>query len=409
MLDVTAGAATGAVGLLVIAPDGEDFVLGRPDLALYVTVPAPGAALVRALQGGASLAEATAVASLAAGQDVDGADFLAGLADVGLLAEPGPATGGGGLVTGRRIRWVERIGQRAAGRLFGRVAWTGYGVATVFVLAALIARPDLRPRFEDTWFLGDPALAALTIAPIGLLLAATHELGHWLAGRALGVPVVFRVSRRGIWLVFESDLTHVVTLRRRQRYGPFLAGMAWDCSVLAAALALRLLYHADALPLPPIADRLLAVVVLTQVITLTWQVFAVFMRSDGYALAANALRCHNLYRASWLTMKDRLWRLTATEQAELAEVSDHDRRVAGWFWLGHLLGIAVNGWLLLNFGLLYAFSMALWMVNNIAGAAATSAAFWESSALLALLLVQVVGPPLFALRERRLRRAGVLL
>jgi hypothetical protein len=406
MPDVSSG--TAAMARLVLAPDGAEYVLGRPDLGLYVAVPEPAAVLIRALQGGATLAEATERASESAGSEVDSADFLAGLAEIGLLAEPGPADGTAA-VGGRQIRWIAGVKPTTAARFFGRTAWFCYGAAAVFVLAALVARPDLRPSFEDIWFLGDPALSMLSLAPISVLLAAAHEAWHWLAGRALGVPAVFRVSRRGIWLVFETDLTQVVTLPRRQRYSPFLAGMAWDTSLLAGALALRLLYRADLLGLPPTLDRLLGVVVLTQVVTLTWQGAAIFLRTDGYAVLANALRCHNLYRASWLTTKDRFWRLTPAETAELAEVSEHDRRVARWFGLGYALGLAATGWLTLNVGLPFLLGMTLWLVNNLGHPAPGSLAFWESLAVLVLLLAQSLGPVLFGLRERRLRKQGVLL
>lgn len=65
---------------VVIARDGDEYVLGRPDLGIYVVVPQPGAVFVAALQAGESVPEATARASTIAGAAVDGDDFLAGLA-----------------------------------------------------------------------------------------------------------------------------------------------------------------------------------------------------------------------------------------------------------------------------------------------------------------------------------------
>jgi hypothetical protein len=128
---------------------------------------------------------------------------------------PDPDAVTGAPVNGRAIRWIEGTSPAAAGRLFGRVAWAGYGLAALFAGSVLVARPDLRPGFEDAWFLGDPVLSVLALMPIAVLLTATHEAWHWLAGRAVGVPAVFRVSRRGLWVVFETDLTQVVTLPRQ--------------------------------------------------------------------------------------------------------------------------------------------------------------------------------------------------
>jgi len=397
-----------ALALLVTAHDGDEHILGRPDLGVYVAVPEPGVVFVVALRDGLSLAEATSRASDAAGEPVDGADFLRGLAEVGLLAA-GPESSAGLPTAGHRIRWIEGVNPRAARMLFGRTAWVVYALFALLAFGLLLARPDLRPRFEDVWFLPDPVLSVLVYFPIGLALAAAHEAWHWLAGRAVGVPAVFRISRRGVVLVFETDLTQIVVLPRRQRYGPFLAGMALDGVLLAAALAMRLLYRMDLLVLPPVVDRLLAVVVLTQTISLVWQWAAVFLRSDGYAVLANALRCHNLYRATWLTTKDRLWRLAAAEATELAGISDHDRRVARWFAFGYVGGMAGVGWLVLSFGLPFLVSMGLWVVTNLASLGVTTAAFWESVAVVAILALQWFVPPLIALRERRLRKAGELL
>jgi hypothetical protein len=394
---------------VVVAADGNEHVLGRPDLGLYVAVPEAGAVFVIALRNGASLSEATAQASRTAGEEVDGPDFLRSLAEAGLLLQSAPEGLDDPPTTGRRIRWIEGVSPRTARWLFGPVAWTGYIVAALFILAVFVARPDLRPGFEDAWFLQDPVLSLLAFVPAGLLLAAVHEAWHWLAGRAVGVPAVFRISRRGLFLVFETDLTQILATPRRKRYGPFLAGMAVDGVVLATALGLRLLYRADLLALPPFVDRVLAVTVLTQMISLTWQWAAVFLRSDGYAVLANALRCHNLYRATWLTVKDRLWRLTSTEATELADISPHDRRVARWFALVYVAGMTGAGWLTVTFSLPFLISLVLWVVNNLGSLSVTSFPFWESIAVLALMLTQWCAPLLLALRERRMRRAGELL
>ena len=312
-------------------------------------------------------------------------------------------------MSGRRIRWIEGVSPRAARRLFGRVAWVGYALVSLAVAALLLLRPDLRPSFEDFWFLGDPVLSMLIIVPIGLILGAAHEAWHWLAGRAVGVPAVFRVSRRGMFLVFETDLTQIVVVPRRRRYSPFLAGMALDCVVLVIALLLRLFYREDLLGLPPVVDRLLGAVVLTLAIGVVWQWAAVFLRSDGYAVLANALRCHNLYRATWLTAKDRLWRLTPADAAELADVSPHDRAVARWFALVYVAGMLGVGWVITAVGLPALVSMVVWLANNLASPAATSITFWESAGVAVLLALQWFGPPLLALRERRKRTAGELL
>ncbi len=302
---------------------------------MYVEIPEPGAVFVEALQAGASRAEATRLASVAAGQPVDAEDFLEALAAAGLLADPVPRGG-----KGWRIRWIEGVPPAAAQPLFGRVAWTGYALAGMAVAAVFALRPDLRPSYEDVWFLGDPVRSILCYAPIAIALAGAHEACHWLAGRAVGVPAALRVSYRGFFLVFETDISQIAMVPRRRRYGVFLAGMAFDTTVLAVALLLRLAYREEVLTFPPTLDRLLGLVVLGQTSVLVWQFAAVFLRSDAYAVLANALRCNNLYRVTYLTAKQRAFRLTAAELAELAEAGPRDRSVAG----GSASSISLEWW-----------------------------------------------------------------
>ncbi|NUP24790.1 MAG: hypothetical protein HOZ81_53810 [Streptomyces sp.] len=399
-----------AASRLVVGDDGDDFVIGRPDLGVYVAVPEPGAAFVEALRGGASLEEATATATRVAGQEVDGAEFLAGLAEAGLLdpvrpAAAGQPAGGRGL---RQIRWVEGVSQRSARRFFGPAGWIMYGAAVIFSVSLLALRPDLRPTYEHTWWLPDPVLSLLILFPINLLLTAAHEVWHWLAGRAAGVPAIFRVSYRGMFLVFETDLTQIVTTPRNRRYGAFLAGMAFDSVVLAVALGLRLANREAVIALSGLADRLLAAIVLTQVVRIVWQFAAVFMRSDMYAVLTNALRCHDLYRTTWLTVKDRLWRLKAEEVAELAGMGVRDQVIARWFGLVYLAGLIAIGWMVLYVSVPFMIGMVMWVAANLANPLVTSWTFWSSLALTLYIVVPKVMPVLLAVRERRLKKAGAL-
>jgi putative peptide zinc metalloprotease protein len=391
---------------LTVSHDGDSYVLGRPDLGVYVAVPEPGAVFVQTIQAGGTLGQATDRASAAAGEPVDGKDFLDGLTAAGLLDEVQERTGSSG---GRQIRWIEAVSPRAAARLFGRVAWIGYGGAAAAAFLMLLLRPDVRPSWEDAWFLGDPLLSVLAYLPAFLLLAGLHEAWHWLAGRALGVPAVFRVSYRGAFLVFETDLTQIVALPRRRRYGPFLAGMAFDVTVLAIALAARLLYRVDVLPLPALLNRYLGAMVLGQCFAIAWQWLAIFLRSDMYAVLANALRCHNLYRTSWLTMKHRLVALSPAERDELAAASDRDRTVARWFSVVYLASMVAMVWILVTYSLPAAISLMFWLGGNFASLDTGTRAFWESAGVLAYLITLYGLPPLLALRERRMRRHGRLL
>jgi putative peptide zinc metalloprotease protein len=409
MTDINASDLRRRLQRLTISPDAAVFVLGRADLGRYVVVPEPGAVVVKVLQDGGSLADAADRAGDVAGQAVDVEDFLTGLAEAGLLGPAGRADDRAGAQRGHTIRWIEGISPRAARPLFGVAGWTAYTACFVFAAVAMIGRPDLRPTWESFWFLPDPPLCLLILVAVQLVMGAGHEMWHWLAGRAVGVPAIFRVSYRGVLVVFETDLTQMVTLPRRQRYGPFLAGMALDSTVLAAALGLRWLYAANVVSMPAVLSRLLGAIVLLQSISIATQWLLMFARSDAYAVLANALGCHNLYRTTWLTAKRRLWPLSTAEEADLAATADRDRSVARWFAAVYVAGMLGMVWLLLNIGLPSAIALVTWIGPNLVGLAIGTVAFWESVAIAVCVAANYALPPMLARRERALRRSGALL
>lgn len=296
---------------LTVGNDGEDWIIGRATAGIYVAVPEPGAVLIRALQRGASLGEATQEASAVAGEDVDGEEFLVGLAEAGIL-ELDPADRADGRSEGtagetapadastrksRPVRWVAGIPQHVAAPLFGRTAWVGYGIFALLAATIFVAAPELRPTYTDVWFLDDWAVATLTLVPI----------------------------------------------------------------------------------------------------------------SHCYAVLANALRCHNLYRATWLVAKRRVFRLTEPERIELAAISEHDRAVARWFSLVYLLGMLGVVWIAITWLLPSVVTLARWTVDRLSTTTPEQAGFWTAILMLTYLVASYLGPLLLKIRERRLRQQGRLL
>lgn len=384
---------------LVVADEDDGCVLGRRDLGRFVTVPRAGGELVRALQEHGDLELATRAATAVAGEVVDGEDFVRALADLGLLDEP-EAT--------EEPQWPA-VTPRLAGLLFGRVAWTVYAVAAVLSCAATALDPALRPTYSDVWFVEDRALSTLLVGVLGIALVGVHEVWHWLAGRAHGLTGGFRVSRRGVFLVFETDLTEVVTMPRRRRNGIYLAGMAVDAVVLALALGVQWLALRGDVGLPDLAGRLAAAVAFLKVVGIAQQWVMVFLRSDVYALLANLLGCHNLYRATWLTTRRRTLGLTEPERTELDRISPHDRSVASWFGWVHLAGLLGVAVMVAVWVLPYLVGMVRWLAPVIGGADLGTAEFWTAVALLGLTAFTWLTPAVVAVRERRMRLEGRLL
>lgn len=395
---------------VVVVEDGDSVIVGRPDLNLFFAVPLPGGAFVTALQETGSIEVATARAEGIAGEPVDGIDFLRGLIDTGLFddATSDLAVAGGGEAR-RETKWLEGVSPRVAKRFFGRAAWFLYAAAALGATLLIVCVPDLRPHSSNVWFTEDKALSSLVVAAIAIALTAVHEAWHWLAGRAAGVPAVFRVSRRGVFLVFETDVSQLVTIPRSQRSGVFLAGMAVDSVILFLALAVQWAALSQGGPTAVGLAAFLGAVAFIKVVGIGQQWALVFLRSDVYALLANVLGCHNLYRAVWLAAKSRLWRLSDEDRAELASISDHDRRVGRWFGLVYVGGCLLVGAFLIWWVLPFLVGLVRWLVPVISAGDIGSTQFWTALALLGYSAAVWLAPPLLALRERRLRRQGQLL
>ena len=172
--------------------------------------------LIDALNRGETLERATDAASAVAGTPVDGAEFVLGLAEAGMLATPGPAAAAEG--AGRSIGWVYGVSQPGGGPAVRT------GRLDPLRVGGRRHRADPGSHagrashvYSDLWFVDDRALATLALVPLWMGLGALHELWHWLAGRAVGVPAVLRLRHRGPYLAFETDLTQIVALPRRER------------------------------------------------------------------------------------------------------------------------------------------------------------------------------------------------
>ncbi|MGP3969074.1 hypothetical protein [Streptomyces sp. 6N223] len=396
---------------LSVVPEGEDEVLvGDPATGTFVTIPAVGGVVIAALQRGATLAETAAEAEAFAGQPVNIPSFVETLRELGFLAEDADDAPQEPVRNApiQARRWLTAVRQETVRPFFGPVAWACYAACLLFAVGVFAVRPGMVPDpSEDPFVFDDIGLSALAWVPFVWFTAASHELGHWLGARALGIQARFGIDRRMVNLVFETDLTQLWTLPRRQRYGPLLAGLAVDSVLLAALLAGRLLAGDDG----GVLGSLLAAWAFIKVVQMLWQSM-VFLRTDLYAVLVNALGCRNLWRVKSLMLRRAFGRLTPEQAEELAEASEADLRAGRWFrwlWVGGFLGVAA--W----FGLLLVpiFAEVLgWAADGVAEGP-LDASFWYRLVCAGLL----IGPESLALalaaREyaqryaaRRARRAA---
>lgn len=330
--------------LSMVAEGDDEILVGDPETGTFVAIPAIGGVVITALQRGATIEDAAAEAEAVAGQPVDVLAFVAALTELGFVDD-----GSGQRDTIRTApiqgqHWLAGVSERLVRPLFGRVAWTCYIMIALFCLGIFATTPELFPTAQDAFLFGDIGLSAVLLVPLSMLTVALHEAGHWLAARAIGIRCRFGVDRRMMLLVFETDLTQLWSVPRGKRYSPLLGGIAFDVFRLGVLLAALLLVHTGLWTAPALVDAILALGVYLTLTGLLWQCM-IFLRTDLYAVLANLLGCHDLWRIKSLMLRKAFRRLTPQQAEELSQASDTDRRAARWFRWIWLIGFAgVLGW-----------------------------------------------------------------
>jgi hypothetical protein len=397
---------------LSVVDEGDHVIVGDPQTGVFVAVPPVGGVVVRALLAGASVAQAAAAAERFAGQPVKVASFIDRLAGLGFVAGP-QDTGHRPAPTAaiQQRRWVSGPAPRRVRWLFGRTAWTAYAVLFAFDLAVMITRPELIPRPRAAYDLlsAGPGPSLVALFPLATALVAAHECGHWLAARAAGLSARFGIDHRMYFVVFETDLSQLWTLPRRRRFGPLLAGLAVDATVVAILLAIELTAAEHWWTPPALATALIAALVFVETAAITWQCL-LFLRTDLYGVLVAATGCHNLWRVKTLSLRSALGILNPAQAAELAAASPRDRAVAAWFrwlWLtGYLAAAAWFAW----FSLPLLARLAAWTWPGLAASPSTGR-FWITLGCAAILAWRLGAPLAFTLRTAsqtiRSRRARV--
>ncbi|MEV6109776.1 hypothetical protein AB0M28_34475 [Streptomyces sp. NPDC051940] len=268
--------------------DGAEWVVGRLETGEFVALPEVGMRALRLLRDGCSVAGAGERLRDETGEDVDVAAFAGALVERGFVeriddrtvpqAEPPRPT-------------LPRLRPRhVRGLLHPALPW----LTAALVLAAcvtLAARPELLPGYRGLlWSPHGSAVVALT-AGAGWTLLLLHEFAHLAVARATGVPGRLRFGTRLQFLVLQTDISGIELAPRRHRLTAYLAGIAVNLAVAAAAvLALA------ALPGGPdtAAHRMLTALMLISLLQLPFQCM-VFTRTDLYFVLQDLTRCHDLY------------------------------------------------------------------------------------------------------------------
>lgn len=385
----------------------QEFLVGDMEHGEFIAVPPIAITVIGALREGMTLAEAGAVALAESGAEVDVADFATTLLELGFVSQvdgvpvaaDGPILRDGG-PAGAAVA-------RLARPFYSVRAWAVYALLAIGCGAALVTVPRLRPHYWQTFFLGNPVLSLAVLSVIMMMLAGGHEFAHWLGARIEAVPARITVSRRYYLLVFQTDLSALWGVPRRRRFGPIMAGIAFDVVTLTVLLIARAAQLEGWWQVPSALSNLIAAVIFWKIISLSMQC-VVFLRTDIYAVLVVGLGCQNLTRVSRLRMTRLRRPLTEAEEQELGGASQRDLSVARWYGWIQLAGLALM--IFYFFGYLVPITLTIirWIAAGLTGSSPATFAFWDALISGCVVLIPIALPTVMYLREwqRGRRRRG---
>ncbi|MEU9338227.1 hypothetical protein AB0D49_34610 [Streptomyces sp. NPDC048290] len=267
---------------LAARPDGAEWIVGRPATGTFVAVPEVGKRALDLLGAGLSTTETARRLEDETGHDLDVADFVEALVELGFVAE----------VDGRAVPLPDPPRPTLPRVRPEHVRWTLSPLLPALVAAlvttALVIRPEGVSLAYRTLLWSEHGSLVLAFgAASGWALLLLHELAHLATARATGVPARIRLGTRLQFLVMQTDISGIELAPRRHRMTAYLAGIGVNLAVsAAAALAAG---AADGT-----ARRMLAALTVLALLPLPFQLL-VFLRTDLYFVLQDLTRCRDLY------------------------------------------------------------------------------------------------------------------
>jgi len=325
-----------AVRPLAHQRDGESVTIGDLSRQVFLTIPVEALDILNPLSEGKTVGETVALYERAHGQTPDVADFLAVLADEGLVA-PWDDADFSAEIARSSAAPLGRISPAVARRLVGAPVLALCALAVTGAVALVATDPGVMPGPDVLVF--HDHLAAFSAAMFTFILAGVmvHEIGHLVAARASGVPARIGIGHR-LWIVVaETDLTGMWMAPKRDRYLAFVAGPIIDA--VSAALLVGVLWaqRRGWIDLSPAIAQFTAAALLTYLVRLLWQCF-VFVRTDFYYVIATALDCKSLLADTEDLLRNR-WakfrhKAPVVDQSEIPPREMRAVRVYSVIWLG---------------------------------------------------------------------------
>ncbi|HEX5494973.1 MAG TPA: hypothetical protein VFX70_10410 [Mycobacteriales bacterium] len=379
---------------LTFIDEGDDVLVGRPDIESYAVFPADGAELVRRLHAGAWVNDVVDWYQKTYREAVDIDDLLDTLRDLSFLRETNAPVEAPAPV---RLRGFARA-------VFSPPALFAYAVAVGAAVAVLVRDPSVRPTPSRVFFTRSLVVAQLALVVTEIPLLFLHESCHVLAGRRLNLSSSLSIGRRLYFVVFQTTMTKLFSVPRRKRYLPLLAGMIGDSvtfSILVLAAETDRLLDGSI----SVGGRLAVAIAYFTAVRFCWQ-FLFFLETDIHHVLATALGCADLRGMTRAYLRIRLWRIAGRPERAGAETyfSPRDLAVLRWFGPITLVGTVV----LMLYAVVTAGPVLAGFATRIGhgmAAGTATAAFWDAVVSLLLFVAQFGLLVVLLVRDRWRRRA----
>ncbi len=380
---------------LTFVQEGDQVIIGRPDIDSFAVFPADAAAVVQRLSTGTDPKLAAAWYQDTYGESADIDDFIDTLRDLGFIrAGSADAAEEPARVP---IRW-QRLGAAA----FSAPALVLYAIAVVTACALMVRVPALRPSPSKVFFTRSLIVIALTTTAAQFAGILCHEWFHILAGRGLGLPSKLSIGRRLNFVVVQTTMTGLMGVPSRKRIVPFLAGLIADALLIsfltALAEAFRLAHW------PVLTSQISVSLVYVTILRMLWQGL-ILMETDLYHVFASAVRCPDLHKMTRTYLWSHLARLRGRPVRDFTGDgwTARDLNAVRWYAPFVVAGsIAVLG--LVAVGAIPVLAgFAIHVYHGVVTRDFASSRFWDSLVTGAAVTAQFALVAVVAIRDRRRR------
>ncbi len=321
-------------------PQGNEIVVGRPDIGVFFAIPAYAVDLLDILAQGKTVGETQELYRAQYGEAPDLPEFLDFLEKKGFVqprhqVKDRPAPSQSPIHNVHRYHF-QHVSPVTAQRLFSKPVLLVCRLLIALALGALAANPSILPDRNAFYFPEHRFFYALSLVIIGCSAVFLHEMGHLLAARALGVKARLSISNRLWMIVAETDLTGLWSVPKQQRYFPMIAGPLVDMVSASILILIQFAAGSGWLHLGPIASRLIPAVLFGYLMRLLWQFFF-FVRTDVYYLVATFFDCKSLLKDTEMLLRRQMARvfprISYADQSAIPEAEKRVIRAYSFVWL----------------------------------------------------------------------------